>query len=715
MLGKISISMKLPLVIMLSALVLAIGIGFSSYFSASVTTHDAIDSKLSAIAKGRAAALTDYPSSLDQDIRYTAPNPAVQDAVIAFTNAWKQVEGNPTETLQRLYITENPNPTGQKENLDFAPDGSEYSRVHAQYHPWFRKFLRERGYYDVFLFDLEGNLVYTVFKELDYATNLSNGQYKDTDLGNAYRAAVQAGSADQVSYFDFKPYSPSHGAPASFLSIPIINDQGTKIGVLVFQMPIDGINGVMGVTARLAETGEAYIVGGDNLLRNDSRFSEESTILKRKVDNEAVKGGLAGKDGVVLTTNYQDSPSLAAYTSIGFHGVTWAIVAEAELDEVEAPIVSLRNEMLIIGFLLLILVTVVGILVSTTISKPIARLTEIMRELAGGNNEVEVAYQGRGDEIGAMAATVEVFKENALAVEKLTRDQEESKRQAEEERRQSMIKLADEFEASVSQVVDELMSSSGQMKDAAQGMLATADRANQQTSAVASASELASANVHTVAAAAEELSSSISEISRQVSQSTKIANEAADKAQTTNAQVEGLVQSAQKVGEVVGLIQEIAEQTNLLALNATIEAARAGEMGKGFAVVASEVKNLANQTANATDEISQQISSIQGAITGSAAAIGEIGRTIGEINEIASSVASAVEEQSSATQEIARNVQEASTGTQEVSSNISNVSQAVGETGDVANQVLGAAEVLTGQSESLRGEVEKFLATVRAA
>jgi len=355
----------------------------------------------------------------------------------------------------------------------------------------------------------------------------------------------------------------------------------------------------------------------------------------------------------------------------------------------------------------------IAFLISRSIVGPITSMTTAMGSLANKDWTTDVPNQGRTDEIGKMASAVQIFKVNGQEVERLETEQKANEERSIAEKRQQMIDMANAFDASVGGVVQSVSSASTEMQSSAQTLSATAEETAQQSEVVATAANDATQNVQTVASATEELSSSIQEISRQVSQSTQIAASAVVEVQTTNEKIQGLAEAANKIGEVVAMITDIADQTNLLALNATIEAARAGDAGKGFAVVASEVKNLANQTAKATEEISSQISGIQGATQTAVDAIGSIGGTIDQLNEISSAIAAAVEEQGAATQEIARNVEQAANGTTEVSSNIGGVQEAAGETGSSASDMLGAATELSQQSELLRSEVDKFLSNIR--
>jgi methyl-accepting chemotaxis protein len=354
------------------------------------------------------------------------------------------------------------------------------------------------------------------------------------------------------------------------------------------------------------------------------------------------------------------------------------------------------------------------VMVRRRICRPIVDITASMSRLAAGDMAGEIPASDRDDEIGAMAAAVEVFRDNMIKADRLSAEQA-AENDIKMRRARALDELTKSFESKVSELVSGLSSSSSMMEATARSMSSTAAATDRQAGVVASASQQTSANVQTVASATEELTSSITEISRQVAQSAQISARAVDNARRTGDIAQSLASGAQKIGDVVTLIQNIAAQTNLLALNATIEAARAGEAGKGFAVVASEVKSLAGQTAKATTEISEQVAAIQGASDETLAAIRNVVEVITEIDQIGSAIASAVDEQGSATKEIARNIQQAASGTQDVTSNISGVQQAATDAGAAATQVLGAAEHLSQQSKDLAGQVNRFLADVRAA
>jgi methyl-accepting chemotaxis protein len=358
------------------------------------------------------------------------------------------------------------------------------------------------------------------------------------------------------------------------------------------------------------------------------------------------------------------------------------------------------------------LCALLGWLMVRGMSTPIQRLTAAMSRLARHDLAAQVTGIGRRDEIGAMAGAVEVFKNTMVEADRLAEVQRSA--QAGAAQRAARIETINtDFDRDAGRVLDVLAEAAAELRNTSGGMSNNADLASKQAGAVAAASDDASENVQTVAAAAEELSSSIQEIARQVAQSSAIAGQAVTEAGETMATMRSLSEAAQKIGEVVRLIKDIAARTNLLALNATIEAARAGEAGKGFTVVASEVKNLATQTARATEEIAAQVASMQDTTGNAAGAIDRIDKTIGRMNEISTSIAAAMEQQGAATQEIARNVQQAARGTSEVSSNITGLNQVVEDTGAAAVAVLTAADRLNEQAEMLRARVGTFLGEVR--
>ncbi|WP_417832019.1 methyl-accepting chemotaxis protein [Terasakiella sp.] len=379
------------------------------------------------------------------------------------------------------------------------------------------------------------------------------------------------------------------------------------------------------------------------------------------------------------------------------------------IDELSAT-EKLNYGILTVVSAVLILLTI--IFATKKISAPLVNMVQAMARLSKGELDVDIP-ENQKDEIGDMASALGVFKQNLIDTQRMSEERAQERERLATEQREQRDALATEFEDKVGEVVNSVASSSTQLQATARDMSEIAATNQQRATSATNAANNATTNVHTVSSAAEELSNSINEIARQVSESSTMAAQAATQAETTNVTMRDLAEAANKIGEVISLITDIAEQTNLLALNATIEAARAGEAGKGFAVVASEVKNLANQTAKATDEISHQITTIQGTTQNAVDAIDEVSKMIDHMNEVSSAIAAAVEQQGAATQEIASNVEQAAHSTQDASNDMVEVSQSAERNGQAAKEVLDAAEALSSQSTVLREQVDNFLDQIR--
>jgi len=448
----------------------------------------------------------------------------------------------------------------------------------------------------------------------------------------------------------------------------------------------------------------------DYLVANPAAtFAREEIRDGKHVMRVAVADTMSGQGCI----NCHNSSPLSPKTDWKLGDVRGVLEIDSMIDQQIADGAGLSREIVIgafgIGLALL------GILLITTRSviHPLRAMTERMTRLAAKDFAVHTDGLERQDEIGEMARAVEVFRTSGLDVERMRAAQAGEEQRAVEERRAATHKLAGEFEAVVGNIVDSVTSAATNLEATAGALARTAETTQQLTGTVAGASEEASANVQSAAAAADEMSASVEEISRHVQESSAIAGQAVTQAKQTDSRIVKLSEAANRIGDVVKLINDVAEQTNLLALNATIEAARAGEAGKGFAVVAHEVKALATQTAKATGEIATQIAAMQAATKESVGAIKGIGDTVARIAEIARTIAGAVEEQGTATQGIALNVRHAARGTAELTTSIADVNRGAAETGTASAQVFASAQSLSRESSRLKGEVGKFLASVR--
>jgi methyl-accepting chemotaxis protein len=596
-----------------------------------------------------------------------------------------------TVLMQYRYIYKNKNPLGSKDRLNSYDDGSQYSEFHLRYHNSFRELQQRFGYYDIFLITPDtGHVVYSVFKELDYATSLKNGPFADSGLADAYKGAMALSSNNEVYMTDFAPYTPSYQAQAVFLATPIF-DGDKKIGVIAFQLPIEKINDVMTGYGKwresgLGESGETYLVGSDYTLRSESRFwledkngyiaamkaagmagtviedilSKGSVIGLQTVKSPGSLAALKGESGFSIFDDYRGIPVLSAYKPVDIIGHRWAILAEVDEDEAYAAATELHHYVIYLtmmtAFVLLVASGVLGWLFSLSIVRPLNSVVSSMQDISSGSGDLTVRLdESAKDEIGMLSRAFNTFVKKLDSIMSSVGDTTTELATASEE----LSTITKDTRLIVERQQEEIQ----HVATAIEEMTATVKDVAQNTSSTADASRHAGSQVAAGKSKLEDTARAIQQLKHRMDTSQQVVN--------------ALNEDSVKVGSVLDVIRGIAEQTNLLALNAAIEAARAGEQGRGFAVVADEVRVLAKRTQDSTEEIRDIIESLQSRSEQTAAMLvqnnedlettvassdetlhvfSEIDQAVTELLEMSTQIASATEEQATVTEEISRNV-----------------------------------------------------------
>jgi methyl-accepting chemotaxis protein len=439
------IARKLPLALLGSALLVSLGVGIASYLIGSEALRNSAETNLTTLASERAAAVSTYLKSVEDDVVATSRSEASVQALRDFGGAWLQFKVDPTAEVRKLFVDDNPNKDDLAALETLGTTGG-YDVTHTRFHPGFRRQIAARGYRDLYLFDLKGFMVYSVNKAEDFGTSFAEGgPLAGTSLGQVFQQAVAIENPDDLVFADFAPYQAAGGLPASFFAKPVFNAQGRKVGVLAIQLPSERLDAVIGDRTGLGQTGEVLVVGTDGLLRSDSTFTEANDALVTPFAGPVLDTALAGTPNNGETSAYRATDMLVAAAPITTRGQPWAAVAVMATDEVLAPVAEMRNMMLVIGAGLLAVVAALSLLFSRAITKPITRLTGTMEALAQGDLEVEVRGADRTDELGAMARAVEVFRENGQKVAQMTEAEAAQVLANQAERARMMVSLQRAF------------------------------------------------------------------------------------------------------------------------------------------------------------------------------------------------------------------------------------------------------------------------------
>ncbi len=718
LLSRVGINTKIQLLaLMVLVITSASLLGVFSYLKYTEAV-ETLEQQAVSLSKDRAKQLELYLDSLTADVQLAADNATLLRAIRNFKAAFDRSE-NMAVILRRVFLEDNPHKGDRRKSLldasDLIGDDTDayfYNYVHKTYHPWLRKVHERSNYYDIFLVDIDGNVIYSVYKGVDFMVNLNSNEWRDTALAQVHKQALENAVIDDVTFVGWVRYAPSDNAPAAFTARPVLDEAGDVIGSYIVQLPFEAWRDVIAPSDNAIEGFNSFLLDSQRrfVIIGDDYGVQDALVLKQQYSSnpllDAVAAGQARGGYIPKLRDYRTGKNVAhAYQLVKYQDVNFVVVGQVAhqifIDRLKASLFGA----LAVVLPLMVVLYFMTLIISRSISRPIVKLTFYMNKLAKGDGDFDLAYFKQENEIGDMIDAVNIFKQQQVMNKDLSQERDNTQH-AETERSQRLTGSIETFQQDLQEMLGHVDKVSNNMEEAIKSMIFEAQSTFDYSDEIAESTQNATDDVQMVATATSEMAISVEEISQQMQGSLTTMKKASDAVDDTDAVVQNMSKLSDSIGDIVSLINDIAGQTNLLALNATIEAARAGEAGKGFAVVANEVKNLASQTTKATEDISNQIQSIRDIANKSVRAMNVVNDEINTISDVISTVTAAVEQQAVTTREIDQASNSASTKT-------TAANQKITEVAEHAKLTLVQSEVMKKSVEETNQVMTKLQSTIK--
>jgi len=715
----------------------ALMVGFALLVSGMLLTYSFLEKRSYALNSAQKAFqsealqrqdnLQDWLADMEKGLTVLATSPSTRNGIADLGAAYRSIPGDPRAVLQDAYITANPNPPERRALLVDVAGPLPYFQQHSTIHPTFTQWAELFGFYDIFLFDLNGNLVYTVIKEDDFAQNFVSGPFAETGLGRTFRAA-RDGTAGTIYMSDLEEYAPSNNIPAGFMATRVLGEDGRSVGVVAVQMPLAELTRLAVGADTLGETGDAYLIGSDRKTRSESRFAGRFGVLDTVPMSPQVEDILAGREKFEVNAMLMSGQTgLARTLLIEGPGVTWGLIVEQDLAEIMAPVDRALVRMLAITGVAALIVLGLGIVISRSVTGPIERVSAAIKAVADGDLHIAVTGADRRDEIGRIALTLDGLRQKLIGAE--IAEAERERLQIEQTKVVDALSLglrnlatgdltqpitqpfAPDYEGlrqDFNDMLEQLSDTISQVIDASSSIRGRSTEISQASENLSNRTENQAAALEETAAALDEMTASVKSAADGARQVEGIVREARQEAEQSAGIVQGAVaamteirKSSDQISQIIGVIDDIAFQTNLLALNAGVEAARAGDAGRGFAVVASEVRALAQRSSAAAKEIKTLIS----------ASTQHVGRGVEQVDRTGEALASIVDRVSHIStliSDIAAGAGEQSTGLAEINVGITQLDQVTQQNAAMSEESTAASHALHQEASGLSDLVGHF-------